>query len=224
MKPQLVIFALEGVLVDSIRLVAEARSEAMAKAGVEMSADELIEDFGGQSFPDILKAIEARDAVPLQASLITAADALVDKRLQREARATEGVREALAALGLPFAAISDEPPARVEAMLSASALAPLFKGRTFSSAELGLKPRPAPDLLNAARGPIEAEACFVVDSSPAGIHAAGAAGMRALGFSGGEGAYPGLADRLTEAGAETVIHRLSALPRTLKALGEWSED
>ena len=39
----------------------------------------------------------------------------------------------------------------------------------------------------------------------------------------GEATYPGLADALTDAGAETVISRMSALPRTLAALGEWSE-
>ncbi|PZO74721.1 MAG: HAD family hydrolase [Mesorhizobium amorphae] len=221
---RLVILALEGVLVDTVRIVAEARAEVLAKAGIETSADELIEDFGGQGFTDILKAIEARDALPLQASLIGEAEALVDKRLKRETRAVEGVREALAGLELPFAAVSDEPASRVEAMLAASALAPLFKGRTFSSAEAGLPPRPAPDILERARGDVPASQCFVVDAFPVGIRAAGAAGMRALGFTGGEGAYPGLADRLTEAGAETVISRLTALPRTLAALGEWSEE
>ncbi|TIR67980.1 MAG: HAD family hydrolase, partial [Mesorhizobium sp.] len=36
--------------------------------------------------------------------------------------------------------------------------------------------------------------------------------------------YPGHADSLTEAGAETVIRRLAELGSTIAALSEWSED
>ena len=51
-----------------------------------------------------------------------------------------------------------------------------------------------------------------------------AAGMRVIGFTGAGHSYPGHADALTEAGAETVIRRWAELSGTIAALSEWSED
>ncbi len=225
MKPQLLIFSLEGVLVESTRLWAEARAQALKAAGVAIEADELIEDYGGAAFKDILLKLEERAQVPLQASLLGAADTVLDRRLSRELRATEDARDMLARLPTPFCAVSDEPTARVEKMLGASGLEKFLAGRVFSSPAEELKPRPAPDLLRFAAEKAKAapENCFVIDATAAGVAAAKAAGMRAVGFSGGENSYPGLADRLTEAGAETVLRRLSALAPTLAALSDWSD-
>jgi len=47
--------------------------------------------------------------------------------------------------------------------------------------------------------------------------------MRVVGFTGGSHTYPGHADKLTEAGAETVISRMVDLPATVEALAGWSE-
>ena len=57
-----------------------------------------------------------------------------------------------------------------------------------------------------------------------GIAGAKAAGMRVIGFTGAAHSYPGHADALTEAGAETVIRRWAELQAgVLAALAEWSE-
>jgi beta-phosphoglucomutase-like phosphatase (HAD superfamily) len=64
---------------------------------------------------------------------------------------------------------------------------------------------------------------FVVEDSVHGVAGARAAGMRVIGFTGAAHSQPGHADALTEAGAETVIHRLSALQGVLTALSEWSD-
>lgn len=221
--PDLVIFALEGVLVDSERLVAEARAEALSAAGLAVSADELIEDFGGMPFKDILLKLEAKAAVPVQASLIGDAGLRVERRLKRDLQPVEGAREALGRAP-NRCAISDEPAERLDAMLAATSLKAFVPKAAFSSVSLGLKPKPAPDLLLHAAEAMkaDADACFVVESTAPGIRAAKAAGMRAVGFTGGAQGYPGLADALTEAGAETVMRRLSELRGVLAALGEWS--
>lgn len=66
------------------------------------------------------------------------------------------------------------------------------------------------------------ERCIVVEDSTAGIEAAFAAGMAAIGFCGGSHCRPGHGDRLRERGAGLVIagmrelapaiHRLSRSP------------
>ena len=64
----------------------------------------------------------------------------------------------------------------------------------------------------------------VVEDSVHGVHAARAAGMRVIGFTGAGHSYPGHADALTEAGAETVIRRWAELKSVIAALSEWSAD
>ena len=48
--------------------------------------------------------------------------------------------------------------------------------------------------------------------------------MRVIGFTGASHSYPGHADALTEAGAETVIRRWAELKSVITALSEWSAD
>ena len=64
---------------------------------------------------------------------------------------------------------------------------------------------------------------LVIEDSVHGIAGARAAGMRVVGFTGASHTYPSHADRLTEAGAETVISRMSELPDVITALAEWQE-
>jgi hypothetical protein len=46
--------------------------------------------------------------------------------------------------------------------------------------------------------------------------------MRVIGFTGASHSTPGHAERLSDAGAETVINRLRDLLPTVEALSEWS--
>jgi beta-phosphoglucomutase-like phosphatase (HAD superfamily) len=57
-----------------------------------------------------------------------------------------------------------------------------------------------------------------VEDSPAGVTAARAAGMRAVGFIGGSHATPALGERLRAAGAALVIDNMRALPGTVAEL------
>ena len=54
-----------------------------------------------------------------------------------------------------------------------------------------------------------------------GVLAARAAGARVVGFTGGGHTFPGHADSLSEAGAETVIHRLRDFPAVVRAMEGW---
>jgi beta-phosphoglucomutase-like phosphatase (HAD superfamily) len=67
------------------------------------------------------------------------------------------------------------------------------------------------------------ERTFVVEGTAAGVAAAVAAGMRAIGYTGASHGYPGLADALTDAGAETVISRWSGFLPVLLALSDWRD-
>lgn len=112
-------------------------------------------------------------------------------------------------------------------MIDRTRILPLFKGRIFSALETpSRKAKPAPDVFLHAANTLGANPAntFVIEDSVHGISGAVAAGMRVIGFTGGAHSYPGHADALTEAGAETVIRRWADLGGVLAALSMWSEN
>src|SRR6516164_4351678 len=83
--------------------------------------------------------------------------------------------------------------------------------------------KPAPDLFlhAASRMGVQAADCIVVEDSPAGVAAATAAGMAALGFVGGSHAGAQLGEQLILAGARTIVADLRHLKSAVVALRGW---
>jgi HAD superfamily hydrolase (TIGR01509 family) len=226
-QPELVIFDCDGVLVDSEIIAARVEAELLTAAGYEISPEELAETYAGLTFKDIMLRIEEKSKIPFQASLIDRAEVLVDRRLASEVRAIDGAHEAAATVTVKRCICSNSRTERLDMMLTRTRLKPFFEGRIFSALETPSgKPKPAPDVFLFAAGKMNAEPArtFVIEDSVHGIAGAKAAGMRAIGFTGAAHTYPGHADRLTDAGAETVIRRWADLKWTIAALAMWSED
>jgi len=226
-QPDLVIFDCDGVLVDSEIIAARVEAELLTSAGFEISAEELAETYAGLTFKDIMLRVEEKSQIPFQASLIDRAEQLVDRKLRSDVRIIDGAREAVAAVTAPRAVCSNSSTERVEFMLEKVRLLPFFAGRIFSGLDIpSKKTKPAPDVFLYAAEKLGANPknTFVIEDSVHGIAGARAAGMRVIGFTGAGHSYPGHADALTEAGAETVIRRWAELNSTIAALSEWSED
>lgn len=226
-KPDLIIFDCDGVLVDSEIIAARVEAELLTEAGFGISAEELAQTYAGLTFKDILLRIEEISGLPFQATLIDQAEAAVDRRLRQEVRAIEGVREAVAQVSVPCCICSNSSSERIRAMLEKTGILPLFRGPIFSAPELPTgRTKPAPDVFLHAAKEFNADPArtFVIEDSVHGIAGARAAGMRVIGFTGGAHSYPGHADVLTEAGAETSIRRWSDFRGVLDALLTWSED
>ncbi|TPI44887.1 HAD family phosphatase [Mesorhizobium sp. B2-9-1] len=226
-QPDLVIFDCDGVLVDSEIIAARVDAELLTSAGFEISAEELAETYAGLTFKDIMLRVEEKSRIPFQASLIDREEELVDRKLRADVRVIDGAREAVAAVTAPRAVCSNSRTERVEFMLEKVRLLPFFAGRIFSGLDIpSKKTKPAPDVFLYAAEKLGANPknTFVIEDSVHGIAGARAAGMRVIGFTGAGHSYPGHADALTEAGAETVIRRWAELNSTIAALSEWSED
>lgn len=224
---QLVIFDCDGTLVDSEIIAARVETALLAEAGVEIDPAEFAGRYAGLTFRDILLRIEAETGQVFQASLLDRQREALDRRLAREVKAISGAREAVAAVKQPRCICSNSRTERLEMMLTKTGLMPLFEGRIFSAMDLPeRKPKPAPDVFLHAAREMKADPrdCFVLEDSVHGIAAAKSAGMRVIGFTGGAHSYPGHADILMEAGAETVINRWADLAPVLEALSTWSED
>jgi len=193
-QPELVIFDCDGTLVDSEIIAGQVDTALLAEAGVKISVEEFNERYAGLTFGEAVMRVEGDFKVPLQASIIDRSKAILDRRLAEVGR---------------------------------TGLKPLFGDHVYSARSIPSgRPKPAPDVFLYAAEKLKADPrrCFVLEDSVHGITAAKRAGMRVIGFTGGAHTWPGHADALTEAGAETVIRRWSNLDAVLSALSEWSED
>lgn len=222
----LIIFDCDGVLVDSEIIASQVQSELVSEAGYPMSVEDMNVRFAGLTWRDTLLTIEKEASIPLSASLIDRVDAILDQRLARDVRIIDGVKAVLMQLTLPHCICSNSTSARLATMLGKVGIRDHFGKHIYSARDLGpdrVKPKPDIFLHGAAQFDVDPTRVLVIEDSVHGVHGARAAGMRVVGFTGGGHTYPSHADRLTDAGAETVVSRMAALPGVIAALAEWSE-
>lgn len=225
-SPELVIFDCDGVLVDSEIVAARVEAKMLGAAGFEIEPEDLAQRYAGLTFKDILMAIEAEADMLFEAALIEKVEEEVDRRLRREVKAIDGAATAVAAITTRKCICSNSGRERIQAMLEKTGLDAFFSGHIYSSLDTPTqRPKPAPDVFEHAAADMKAEPhrTFVIEDSVHGVSAATGAGMRVIGFTGATHTQPGLADALTEAGAETVIHRMADLGEVVEALSVWSE-
>ncbi|POO56438.1 MULTISPECIES: HAD family hydrolase [Agrobacterium] len=221
----LIIFDCDGVLVDSEIIAAQVEARLLTDAGYPISTEEMGERFSGMTWKNILLEVEREASIPLSASLLEKSEKLLDARLERDVKVIEGVKTALSRLTLPRCICSNSSSARLEMMLTKVGLKPYFEGHIYSAKDLGadrVKPKPDIFLHGAKQFNVSPDRVVVIEDSVHGIKGARAAGMRVIGFTGASHTYPSHADRLTDAGAETVIARMQDLPATIEALSEWA--
>jgi HAD superfamily hydrolase (TIGR01509 family) len=222
----LILFDCDGVLVDSEIIAAEVESELLTDAGFPISTEDMCFRFAGMDWKSILLTVEQESDIPLSATLIDKSEKLLDTRLAKEVQMIAGVRPALEKIRAPRCICSNSSTKRLDLMLDRVGLKELFAPHVYSAKDLGpdrVKPKPDIYLHGAAQFGADPTNCLVIEDSVHGVIAARAAGMRVVGFTGASHTYPTHADRLTEAGAETVISRMADLPGIVAALAEWSE-
>lgn len=223
---EFVIFDCDGVLVDSEYLACQIGADLITKAGYEIDAQTLAEQYAGLIFLDILKDLEKRTSNPFSYNLVTQMHDSFTERMETELNAVNGIFELLNQCELPYCLCSNSTYQNIEDMLSLLGLFHFFEGRIFSAPDMGTKkPKPAPDifLYAAEQFKISPEQCVVVEDSSHGVEAAHKAGMRVIGFTGARHTYPGHAERLSAAGAETVINHHKDLIPVIRALNLWKE-
>lgn len=222
----LIIFDCDGVLVDSEIIASEVQAELVSEAGYPVSVEEMNERFAGLTWRDTLLTMEKEASIPLSASLIDRVDTILDKRLARDVKIIDGVKPVLLQLTLPHCICSNSTSSRLATMLGKVGIKDHFGKHIYSARDLGpdrVKPKPDIFLHGAAQFGVDPARVLVIEDSVHGVHGARAAGMRVVGFTGGSHTYPSHADKLTDAGAETVISRMAALPGVIAALAAWSE-
>ena len=218
----MLIFDCDGVLVDSEVIACSALAERITALGRPISLAETMTRFLGRSLKDATVEIEAligRKYSPEEGE----ADARrLMQRFREELAPVKGVRAAILVVPGKRCVASSSSPDRLRFSLELTGLLPLFDPHVFSAAQVK-NGKPAPDLflLAAATCGAPPQACIVVEDSPAGVTAAKAAGMRAVGFVGASHGSPELGERLRAAGAALVIDDMQALPGAVAGLLPW---
>ncbi len=214
----LVIFDCDGVLVDSEPIINRAHADVLTACGYPITPEDLVERFCGMSDPEMLEIIEREWGRALPPFYFRRVGEIIEHGY-RSLAAIPGVAEVIDALSLPICVASSSTPAQIRRKLELTGLLAHF-GEHLFSATMVTRGKPAPDLfLYAARRiRVEPGRCLVVEDSPAGITAACAAGMTAIGFCGGSHCGPQHGARLRAHGAAAVIADIRELSTAVSAL------
>ncbi|MEM9279083.1 MAG: HAD family phosphatase [Pseudomonadota bacterium] len=222
---QLIIFDCDGVLMDSEIVAAKAELEVYKEFGIEMEPAEFAERFAGKDSALILKDMEEELGHNLPEDTIKKIQATVDAKCGLEANMVADADTVLDQLDQARCVCSNGPQGKMRQMLSRVGLYDRFRPYVFSAQDVDpplFKPKPDIFLKAVKEFAVQPEEAIVLEDSVHGIAGAVAAGTRVVGFTGASHTWPGHADQLTDAGAETVISRLADLPGIVEAFGNWS--
>jgi len=220
----LYLFDCDGVLVDSEIISAEVGAELFTELGVPMTAEDIVHRYAGLTLRKVVELIENESGRKLPEDLLDRHRGILEERLARDLKAVAGLDEILHRLDGERCVCSNSSSGRMRLSLGKANLYDVFAPHIFSAIEVGdRQPKPSPNVFRYAAEQFGAppRECIVIEDSLFGVAAAREAGMRVIGFTGGAHTWPGHADMLTEAGAETVIKRFADLPRVAEALIEW---
>ena len=182
MSNMLVIFDLDGTLVDSETLCNQAFRDVIPT--LPDTVETLVGRYRGMKLADTLRDIEVRLGTALPENIVQLYRQRVAELFATDLKPVAGVTEMLAALRCPFCIASSGPPEKIAHALAVTGLAPYFGDRIFSAYVVGSwKPDPGLFLHSAAAMGCAPEHCVVVEDSPVGLEAAAAAGMHALHYA-----------------------------------------
>lgn len=212
----LVIFDCDGVLVDSMGIDMRELTRAIAAVGGTMTLEEVDAAFHGVALADIRRGVEAHLGRPVPDGWMERFLADRAAAFERELQPVDGAAEAVAgvrAAGWEACIASGGAREKLELTLRVTGLAGAFSDARIFSAYGVAQPKPAPDLFlhAAATCGFAPQTCVVVEDSVPGVAAGRAAGMRTLGYNGGDDAA---AARLAARGAEPLAD-LRELPALL---------
>jgi len=214
-KPDLIIFDCDGVLVDSEVLSCRCLSEVLAGCGIDLGLDQALDLFLGRSMTAVLdhyKTLGRLDPAQFSAELRAGVRAAFLSALCP----IEGVSSVLEGLQIPHCVASSSDVDRVSFSLSLTGLAPHFDSRLYTS-QMVERGKPAPDLFLYAADRMRADPrrTLVIEDSVSGVTAGKAAGMTVWGFVGGSHYQSRDGEAiLSQAGADRVFGRMADFWRT----------
>ena len=205
-----ILFDCDGVLVDSEILAVDVEMAMLAECGLNYELAEFKLRFMGMSDAAFYAELDAdslaRTGRKLPAGFQANCTARLYDAVEQRLVEVEGTGLFLSTLKHPKAVASSSTSEKLAIKLRKAGLFDLFAPHIYSADHVK-NAKPAPDLfLHAAAAlGVHSSECVVIEDSVNGIRAARAAGMRAWGFTGGSHIDEQGRERLSAAGAETIV-------------------
>ena len=214
---QLFIFDFDGVIADSELLANQALAEGLSDVGLPTTTEQALLFYMGRRWADCLPIMEERHGGPLPEGFVSAQVANAHRRIVSEVIAVPGLEEFLSTFAArPRCIASSSTHDYIGRCLDRMSLAHWFEHR-FSSHDVQRgKPYPDVFLKAASTMGVDPQNCLVIEDSPAGVKAGKAAGMLTIGLCAGGHILDGHAERLAEAGADTVVSSYGELAELLR--------
>jgi HAD superfamily hydrolase (TIGR01509 family) len=214
MRFDLVIFDMDGVLVDSEPIANRVLHRHLAALGVKMTLDDVTREFTGLSMASCCAFIAETHGAKLPADFAQRVWADTEAAYCGELRPVPGVEAAIGRIALPKCVASSSGPDRIALSLRLTGLERHFGDRLFST-HMVARGKPHPDIFLHAAATMGASPSrtAVVEDSIYGARAAAAAGMSVFAYA---AAPHSDRDALARAGA-VLFTDMQELPRLLGA-------
>jgi len=189
-----IIFDCDGVLVDSEIITTKYFIKHLSDIGFQISIEDAIKRFTGISDKMVYEIISKETGIIFTPEQIDHIQNQVHHSLHAEVLAITGMDELLATLeksNKKICVASSGTLNKINKSLTVTGLIKYFHAENIFSVQHVHKGKPAPDLFLFAANKMgyDPKDCIVVEDSLAGIEAAIAANMRAIGFLGGSHAH-----------------------------------
>ena len=220
MKPALVIFDCDGVLVNSEPIANRILAETLTREGYPCTFAESVLRFVGLDLPAIIHQVERELGQKLSNGFYERLRADTDAAFCKHLKPVPGINAALDRILSPKCVASSGPSEKIKLSLDLTGLRHHFGEALFSAHQVP-RGKPHPDLfLHAAHHfNVHPGECVVIEDSLPGVVGANAAGMTVLGYAGGDHVPPGHAKCLSQAGADSFF-KMDMLPCLLEKLFE----
>jgi HAD superfamily hydrolase (TIGR01509 family) len=209
-RPDLIIFDCDGVLVDSEVLSCRCLSGTLAAYGIDLDVDQALDLFLGRSVSAVFEHYEALGR-SIPGRFVSELRTAIRAAFLSSLCPIEGVSSVLGDLRIPHCVASSSDVDRVSFSLSLTGLAPHFETRLYTS-QMVERGKPAPDLFlyAAERMQVDPHRSLVIEDSVSGVRAGKAAGMTVWGFVGGSHYQSRDGEAiLLGAGADRVFERMA---------------
>lgn len=212
MRPQLVIFDCDGVLVDTEAAANKRMAEIFSDLGHAMSANECRTIFQGRTMEGVCETFAELAGLSFDPGLPAYLRSEVEKVLAVTTEPVPGAVDLVQRVrreGLPYCVASSGSVPKMRITLGRIGLLPLLEGLLFSAQDIG-RGKPHPDVFLAAAEAMgsRCEDAVIIEDSLSGVMAGIAAGARVIGYAGDPFTD---AERLAAAGAE-IVHDMADIP------------
>ncbi len=188
MRPKLVIFDCDGVLVDTESIANARLAELITEAGLPMTMAECRKRFVGLSMRTVCERLLAEDGIGLGDDFVARWNENLPQLFNSGLQAIPSIEFAIDAIrnaGIPVCVASSGRIEKMHLTLGLTGLLPHFENVLFS-ASMVERGKPFPDLFLHAANEMEHQPadCVVIEDSPAGVQAGIKAGMKVFGYAG----------------------------------------